>query len=161
MTTPDEAKRALLWTRELLLDIIHPSNNPKTMNECKLRASACLKHFPFLDADGSPLNFTPGFDLVAHLHRQREFSEQTFGAGARTAGILDHIRKELLEIEKEPGDLEEWVDVILLALDGAWRTGAMPSEVAEALTAKQAKNEKRQWPDHRTVPEGRAIEHVR
>lgn len=102
-----------------------------------------------------------GFDLVAHLHRQRAFSERTFGPGARTAGVCDHIRKELREIEAAPGDTEEWVDVILLALDGAWRSGATPEQIAAALEAKQTKNEGREWPDWRTVPSDKAIEHVR
>ena len=61
------------------------------------------------------------FDLIAHLYRQRAFSRATFGPGARTAGVLDHICKELKEIEAKPDDLSEWVDLILLALDGAWR----------------------------------------
>ncbi|MCZ7655551.1 MAG: DUF550 domain-containing protein [Rhodocyclaceae bacterium] len=54
------------------------------------------------------------YDLVAHLHRQREFSARTSGPGARTAGVLDHIRKELAEIEAKPADLTEWIDVVLL-----------------------------------------------
>ncbi len=39
-----------------------------------------------------------GFDLVAHLHRQRDFSLRTFGPGERTAGVLDHLRKELRQV---------------------------------------------------------------
>ena len=101
------------------------------------------------------------FDLVAHLERQRGFSERTFGPGARTAGVLDHIRKELKEIEQDPLELEEWVDVILLALDGAWRAGHEPAAIARGIDAKMTKNEQRDWPDWRTAPEGRAIEHVR
>jgi hypothetical protein len=62
-------------------------------------------------------------DLIQHLFRQRDFSLRTFGPGQRTHGVLDHIRKELAEIEAKPADLTEWVDVILLALDGAWRAG--------------------------------------
>lgn len=101
------------------------------------------------------------FDMLQHLERQRAFSEQTFGPGMRTQGVIDHIRKELLEIEAAPTDLSEWIDVAILALDGAWRTGATPQQIIEALVAKQAKNEARQWPDWRTVPVGQAIEHVR
>lgn len=101
------------------------------------------------------------FDLIAHLRRQREFSERTFGPGARTNGVVDHIRKELVEIEAEPHDISELVDVILLALDGAWRSGADPDEIAFAIAAKQLKNEKRDWPDWRTADPNKAIEHVR
>lgn len=102
-----------------------------------------------------------GFDLVAHLHRQRTFSERTFGPGNRTAGVLDHIRKELIEIEAKPDDVSEWVDVILLALDGAWRAGFSPEQIAHAIAAKQAKNEARQWPNWRTAEPGKAIEHIK
>lgn len=101
------------------------------------------------------------FDLVAHLHRQREFSARTFGPGARTAGVLDHIRKELAEIEAKPADLTEWVDVVLLALDGAWRAGHSPEDIVLAIAEKQMKNEARKWPDWRTAEPGKAIEHVR
>lgn len=101
------------------------------------------------------------FDFVAHLHRQREFSERTFGPGTRTAGVIDHIRKELNEIEAKPDDVTEWVDVILLALDGAWRAGFSPEQIAKAIDAKQTKNEGRTWPDWRTAEPGKAIEHDR
>lgn len=103
----------------------------------------------------------PMFDLVAHLVRQREFSERTFGPGVRTKGVLDHIRKELNEIEADPADISEWIDVVLLALDGAWRHGFTPEQIADALAAKQAKNEARTWPDWRTADPTKAIEHVR
>ncbi|ONE22474.1 hypothetical protein AQ946_23595 [Burkholderia pseudomallei] len=99
--------------------------------------------------------------MLAHLQRQREFSERTFGPGARAAGICDHIRKELKEIEANPSDLTEWIDVVILALDGAWRAGGSPQQIIDALVAKQAKNESRIWPDWRTVPSDKAIEHVR
>lgn len=104
---------------------------------------------------------TPTFDLIAHLQRQREWSERTFGPGARAAGVIDHIRKELIEIESAPEDLSEWIDVVILALDGAWRSGASSQEIAEALAAKQAKNESRVWPDWRTADPDKAIEHDR
>lgn len=101
------------------------------------------------------------FDLVKHLHRQREFSEKTFGPGSRTQGVIDHIRKELNEIEKDPFDLFEWIDVILLALDGAWRHGHTPEAISMAIETKQMINENRKWPDWRTAQPGKAIEHDR
>ena len=100
-------------------------------------------------------------DLVAHIYRQREFSERTFGPGKHSKGVVDHIRKELTEIEAAPDDLSEWVDVILLALDGAWRHGHSPEEIAFGIAAKQAKNEARKWPDWRTMSPDKAIEHHR
>lgn len=101
------------------------------------------------------------FDLVAHLIRQREFSLKTFGPGPRAKGVIDHIRKELVEIEADPTDLKEWVDLILLAFDGAWRAGHSPAQIVAGIDAKQTKNEGRDWPDWRTADPDKAIEHVR
>jgi hypothetical protein len=111
-------------------------------------------------AGDAPLGPEP-FDFADHLQRQREFSERTFGPGARAKGVVAHIRKELLEIEAAPDDLAEWIDVAILALDGAWRTGATPQQIIDALVAKQTKNEARTWPDWRTMDPDAAIEHDR
>jgi hypothetical protein len=100
-------------------------------------------------------------DLIQHLHRQRAFSLKTFGPGARTKGVIDHIRKELAEIEADPHDLYEWVDLILLSLDGAWRAGHDPEDIAKAIDTKQTRNEARKWPDWRTADPDKAIEHDR
>ncbi len=99
-------------------------------------------------------------DLIKHLRRQREFSERTFGPGLRTAGLIDHIKRELVEIEANPTDIFEWIDVVILGFDGAWRAGYSPEEIAEALVAKAEKNESRDWPDWRTVAPDKAIEHL-
>ena len=97
---------------------------------------------------------------AAHLRRQRAWSQKTFGPGTRLGGILAHIRKELKEIEGSPGDVEEWVDVIILAFDGAWRAGWEPQQIIDAIRGKQAKNEARTWPDWREYDQDEAIEHV-
>jgi hypothetical protein len=75
--------------------------------------------------------------------------------------VVQHIRKELTEIEAQPTDLSEWIDVAILALDGAWRAGHSPEDIIAALVAKQAKNEARVWPDWRERSEDVAIEHDR
>jgi hypothetical protein len=100
------------------------------------------------------------FDLLVHLRRQRLWSRQTFGPGKRTGGVIAHIRKELAEIEKAPCDLTEWIDVLLLAFDGAMRAGYTPEMVCAALDAKLMVNEARQWPDWRKFDENAPIEHV-
>lgn len=116
---------------------------------------------PFLSLAGKVACGSHVFDLVEHLNGQRAFSLRTFGPGARAEMVIDHIRKELVEIEANPHDVVEWIDVVLLALDGAWRTGATPEQITHALVAKQAKNEARTWPDWRTQPLDRAIEHTK
>ena len=108
---------------------------------------------------------TPTADLAsidaAHLERQRTWSRETFGPGARLLSVVDHIRKELKEIEDNPKDVSEWADVLILAFDGAWRAGWEPQEIVDAVIAKQTKNEGRTWPDWRTSPPNQAIEHDR
>lgn len=100
-------------------------------------------------------------DLAAHIRRQRLWSVRTFGPGPRTEGVVAHIRKELAEIEAAPADLDEWVDVILLAIDGAWRAGHTPEAIAFGVAAKQARNEARDWPDWRAQDPRGPIEHIR
>lgn len=101
------------------------------------------------------------FNLEKHLVNQIKWSKNTFGPGRRTKGVIDHIRKELSEIEDDPEDITEWIDVIILGFDGAWRAGYLPHEIIDQLVAKQKKNENRLWPDWRTVGQDRAIEHIR
>lgn len=100
---------------------------------------------------------------AAHLEHQRKWSIETFGPASHRGplGPLAHIRKELDEIEENPTDLMEWVDVIILAFDGAWRAGHEPTDVITAIKAKQIINEARDWPDWRLVDGETAIEHVR
>ena len=101
------------------------------------------------------------FDLITYLNRQRKFSTKAFGPGTRSKGIVDHIRKELVEIEADPGDVKEWLDVATLALDGAWRCGATSEQIALALVEKLKRNEGRTWPDWRMASPDKAIEHDR
>lgn len=101
------------------------------------------------------------WSLGQYIRRQWAWSKETFGPGQRTKGVIDHIKKELKEIEKEPDDLEEWTDVIILAMDGFWRHGGTPELLTEILDQKQRKNFAREWPDWRTMSEDKAIEHDR
>lgn len=119
-------------------------------------------------------------NLEEHLKRQIAFSRATFGPGERTDGVIDHIRKELVEIQKEVTAQDraaEWVDVVILALDGLNRAlveveiaaGTSPSLVTRfaannavaMIAAKQGKNEMRDWPDWRGMSPDKAIEHDR
>ena len=104
-------------------------------------------------------------ELVSHLRRQREFSFATYGPGERVEGVSQHIRKELDEVAADAAagkpTLPEWTDVIILALDGALRSGATPEEIAMSIERKQGVNESRSWPDWRTADPNGAIEHVR
>lgn len=84
-------------------------------------------------------------DLVAYIEDHQRWSLNTFGQGTRTGGLVKHIQKECEEILAKPDDLEEWIDVIILAIDGAWRAGYAPHQIARMLELKLLKNERRQW----------------
>ena len=87
-------------------------------------------------------------DLDNWMIKQKLFSEKTFGPGARVEGLLKHIEKEVEEVRKKPQDIYEWIDIAILALDGAWRAGYTPEQVSSALKAKQKENiYRRRWPD--------------
>jgi Protein of unknown function (DUF550) len=97
--------------------------------------------------------------LKEYLERQEEWSRKTFGDGPHTAGILDHIRKELIEVEQKPYDLEEWIDVMILAMDGFLRHGGHPKDLVRYLQRKQNINFAREWPP--VTPGDSAVEHIR
>ena len=99
------------------------------------------------------------FDIVRYLEKQIIWSRGIFGNGRRTEGILKHIEKEIVEVRQAPVDVEEWVDIVILALDGAWRAGYTPEQVAETLCLKQLKNFNREW----NVPnsENEPVEHIK
>ena len=107
-------------------------------------------------------------NLEEHLLRQLLWSREMFGPGERREGIIDHITKELKEVQEE-GDPAEWVDLVILSFDGLLRKlrhdGWSPEYTAKyacsLLRDKQAKNENRKWPDWRTANPGKAIEHIK
>lgn len=99
--------------------------------------------------------------IQQYIRKQIVWSLKTFGPGKRDTGIIDNIRKELIEIEDRPGDIMEWVDVIILALDGAWRNGHTSTGIIKALREKQSMNAARKWPDWKTSESGKAIGHIR
>ncbi len=86
---------------------------------------------------------------------------RTFGPGERLSGTVKHIKKELKEIEKEPHDLIEWVDVILLAMNGAFRHGHSGQDIIEAIHKKVEINKNRVWANWEETPEGQPITHVK
>ncbi len=99
--------------------------------------------------------------MIDLLHRKIAFSLKTWGPGRRTAGVIDHLRKEITEVEQNPDDIFEWVDIIALAMDGAMRHGATPESLAWAIEEKQRIVEARKYPDWRTADQSKGIEHIR
>ena len=133
--------------------------------ELAIAAWARKPVFRFFPGDADPVPFLgPALmPIETHLERQFEFSKKAFGPGGdRTAGLCDLISKELDEVMACRGQsVEEWIDIVILAADGALRAGFSPTEIVWAWQLKQAKNEARKWPDWRTAAPGKAIEHIR
>jgi hypothetical protein len=103
----------------------------------------------------------PEMTMANYLRRHWKWGQKTFGPGERTKGVIAHIRKELNEIEAEPYDLSEWIDVVILSIDGYLRHGGSQEEFMTRLFAKQQGNFDREWPDWRGRSEDEAIEHVK
>lgn len=120
-------------------------------------ASAPEADGTFLARLDTPLT-DPLADLVADTIA---WQFETFGPGERTAGVLAHMRKEMVEIAAKPDDLVEWVDMIFLAVNGAARMGHSATAIVRCWAAKLAKNKARIWPDWRTMPPDAPIEHDR
>jgi hypothetical protein len=114
-------------------------------------------------------------NLQQHLIRQMAFSKATYGPGTRTNGVLDHMVKEIEEVRESNGSSDEWVDLVILALDGLTRQLAfcnehdrristsheIASRACAIIQGKQDRNENRDWPDWRTMSQDKAIEHDR
>ena len=96
----------------------------------------------------------------AHLYDQGQWACETFGPGPR-AGVFRHLEKEVAEAEKNPEDVSEWADLLILTFDGAMRNGHEPEDILRAYHAKMIVNREREWPDWRGQPTDVAIEHVR
>jgi len=98
-------------------------------------------------------------NLFTWLNTQRRWSFETFGRGPRTEGNLKHIEKEIEEIRDCPDSLEEWCDIVMIALDGAQRAGHTPYAICRQLERKQHINRfERKWPK---PIDGEPVEHIR
>lgn len=79
-----------------------------------------------------------GIGIAQYLVHHIPWSLATFGPGDRWQGICKHIEKELAEIDYAPQSMEEYVDVAILAMDGAWRSLAALNTATEPATADVA-----------------------
>lgn len=100
-------------------------------------------------------------DLFTFLNRQKRWSRNTFPT-ANAESVLKHMEKEIAELRECGGkDVAEWADVVILALDGAWRSGFTPAQICRAIEQKQATNMAREWPKPEDQVPGEPVEHVR
>ena len=73
-------------------------------------------------------------------------------------GVLNHLHRELIELENNPTDVEEMADVMMLTIEIAAIMGWTMTDVFDATLMKLARNKKRTW--YPTDEEGVA-EHVK
>ena len=100
-------------------------------------------------------------DMLEFLKQQQKFQAETFGTKPRSAGVIDHIKKELKEVEVNPAEILEWIDIVLLAFGGALNVGFSPARILGALETKIDINNKRDWPNWKTANPDKAIEHIK
>lgn len=94
------------------------------------------------------------FDLIALIHRQRALSLRCDGPGKRADVVFDHLLAEVAVLRKAPQDPYQWADMVLLVLDGAWRAGHEPEEIAAALAGTLADIEREQMTRLATLGDG-------
>lgn len=75
-------------------------------------------------------------DLEAQLTVLRDWSVGTFGADRSLEYNCRHIESELVEVRADPRDPVEWMDIAILAFDGAMRAGHTPEDVARVFVDK-------------------------
>lgn len=144
--------------------VIESSPNPKkyTHNEVmKMRkwdyTSAMTHGYGHGYEDATDNN--PSF--VSLVKEHKDWALATFGPDRDNEGLLKHILKEVEEVREDPNDVEEWMDIAILAIHGAWKTGASPEEVAQTLIMKLAKVQRRDWPKLEDQVPGKPIEHLK
>ena len=84
------------------------------------------------------------------LFQRRNFPNQTLAAK------LEHLRREVVELQASPTDLSEWADVLILFLGSANKAGLAATELIAIAHEKMAINEKRQWP---STPDAAGVYH--
>lgn len=99
-------------------------------------------------------------NLLSHIIQQIKWSKKTFGP-LQLDGVINHLEEELEEVRADPTDLEEWVDVILLGIDGAWRSGHSAEQIVDGIKKKFKKNQERTWPNWRDSDTTKAMGHIK
>jgi hypothetical protein len=104
------------------------------------------------------MNEMDRFQALAAKHA--EWSQKTFGSDLERdwTGPLNHLKKEIREIEDQPFDREEWADGLLLFLDAARRAGFNAAGLVLAAEYKLSININRIWGEPN---DDGSVEHVR
>lgn len=69
--------------------------------------------------------------ILKYIADHISWSEATFGDRGNMEYLLRHIEKEIAEVKVHPDNLEEWIDIMILAIEGLWKTGLTAEEITE------------------------------
>ena len=98
-------------------------------------------------AQPDPMSYTL-VDLDGLQDDISDWQDRTFPGGG-TEGRMNHAAEELDEIKAEPGDVEEYADVLILLMGQAKKFGITASELILAARHKHGINREREWGDVR------------
>lgn len=89
-----------------------------------------------------------GKKLLNLIDDQSQWSQETFGSDdiKGPIGALKHLKKEADECLKDPSDIKEYVDCLLLILDASRRAGFNIIKLLDAAEDKMVENKLRVWP---------------
>src|SRR6266850_3984199 len=79
------------------------------------------------------------------LNRMARWQFVTFPE-ATTKSAWKHLTKEMIELDTNNEDIEEWADVLFLAIQGGTKAAGSLNKFRLAVQDKLMKNEERQWP---------------
>ena len=93
---------------------------------------------------------TAGYEeFLSFLDNVSTFNNRTFGnftLEEKANSLVKHIRSECDEIEENPTDLDEWIDVVILAMDALLRKEE-PEQILLRWARKMSNNASRDWPE--------------
>ena len=102
-------------------------------------------------------------DFSDLYYRHANWSRKTFGPDSERGAIgpLNHLEKEIKEVQEAPGDIYEYVDCLLLVMDASRRAGFDQKQLIHAAYQKLEENKNRSWPDWKTSSLDNPMEHIR
>jgi hypothetical protein len=109
----------------------------------------------------APADGPDGIYLAGFLVDIMSWQTDTFGPNQTLAGIRDHMRKEVKEIEDAPTDRTEPIDLIMLGISYLRRLGMDAPSIVALWQQRMVSLKARDWPDWRKADPDKAIEHVR
>lgn len=71
------------------------------------------------------------------------------------------LKNQIEAVASDPTDIKGWARLVSYSVGGFLNAGGKQTDILPMLFAKQEKNFGRNWPDWRTAPKDKAIEHVR